>query len=43
MEASGAGHVECVKELLDRGAETNLQNKVSLCVWTDAVECLVDC
>ena len=27
--ASGYGHVECVKVLLDRGAQANLQDKVS--------------
>ena len=27
--ASAYGHVECVKVLLDKGAQTNLQNKVS--------------
>ena len=30
MEASRAGHVECLKVLLDNGAEANLQNKVSV-------------
>ena len=29
MCASGAGHVECVKVLLDKGAQANLQNKAS--------------
>ena len=29
MMASACGHVECVKVLLDRGAQANLQNKVS--------------
>ena len=28
MMASEAGQVECVKVLLDRGAEVNMQNKV---------------
>ena len=28
MKASEAGQVECVKVLLDRGAEVNMQNKV---------------
>ena len=28
MKASGAGQVECVKVLLDRGAEVNMQDKV---------------
>ena len=29
MLASQFGHVECVKILLDRGAQANLQDKVS--------------
>ena len=29
MMASNAGQVECVKLLLDRGAEVNMQRKVS--------------
>ena len=29
MMASEAGQVECIKLLLDRGAEVNMQNKVS--------------
>ena len=29
MGASGLGHVECVTVLLDRGAEVNMQDKVS--------------
>ena len=29
MKASEAGQVECMKMLLDRGAEVNMQNKVS--------------
>ena len=29
MRASGNGHVECVKILLERGAQANTQNKVS--------------
>ena len=29
MKASAAGWVECVKVLLDRGAEVNMQDKVS--------------
>ena len=29
MKASEAGQVECVKLLLDRGTEVNMQNKVS--------------
>ena len=28
MEASVKGHVECVKTLLDKGAEVNQQDKV---------------
>ena len=29
MKASKAGHIECVKVLLNEGAEVNMQNKVS--------------
>ena len=29
MCASSVGHLECVKDLMDKGAEINLQNKVS--------------
>ena len=29
MKASAAGQLECIKMLLDRGAEVNMQNKVS--------------
>ena len=29
MKASEAGKVECIKVLLDRGAEVNMQDKVS--------------
>ena len=29
MKASEAGQVECVKLLLDRGAEVNMQGKVN--------------
>ena len=29
MMASKAGHIECVQVLLDKGAEDNMQNKVS--------------
>ena len=29
MFASAAGHVECVKVLLDKGAQANHQDKVS--------------
>ena len=29
MWASNEGHLECVKVLLDKGAEANMQNKVS--------------
>ena len=29
MNASGSGHMECVKVLLDRGADVNMQIKVS--------------
>ena len=30
MRASLAGHVECVTVLLDRGAEVNMQDEVSV-------------
>ena len=30
MRASASGHMECVTVLLDRGAEVNMQNKVSV-------------
>ena len=29
MAASWLGHMECVKVLLDRGADVNMQNRVS--------------
>ena len=29
MEASSKGHLECVKVLLDKGAQVNVQNEVS--------------
>ena len=29
MWASSKGHLECVKDLLDKGAKVNMQNKVS--------------
>ena len=29
MEASQAGHMECVQVLLDKGADVNMQRKVS--------------
>ena len=29
MLASSEGHVECVKDLLDEGAEVNMQSEVS--------------
>ena len=29
MMASEAGHMECIKALMDRGAEVNMQNEVS--------------
>ena len=30
MKASESGHMECVKVLLDRCADVNMQNKVSV-------------
>ena len=30
VRASESGHVECVTVLLDRGAEVNMQNEVSV-------------
>ena len=30
MMASRLGHMECVKVLLDRGADANIQDKVSV-------------
>ena len=36
MKASSRGHVECVKLLLEKGADVNLQDEVSavsLSVW----------
>ena len=32
MMASERGHMECVKMLLDRGADVNMQDKVSVVV-----------
>ena len=32
MMASENGHMECVKVLLDRGADVNMQNTVSVVV-----------
>ena len=29
MHASSKGHLDCVKDLLDKGAEVNMQMKVS--------------
>ena len=29
MKASRAGHTQCVKKLLDKGAEVNMEDKVS--------------
>ena len=29
MVASAVGHLECVKDLFDKGAEFNMQDKVS--------------
>ena len=33
IEASGGGHVECVKLLLDRGAQANHRSKVSAVLY----------
>ena len=40
MEASRLGHVQCVKVLLDWGAQVNLQNKVS--AVPDQINALAD-
>ena len=29
MRGSGMGHLKCVKELLEKGAQVNVQSKVS--------------
>ena len=52
MKASVYGHVECVKILLERGAQANTQNKVSssrpvqclllICVLVVYVDCESD-
>ena len=52
MKASENGHVECVKILLERGAQANTQNKVSnsrpvqclllICVLVIYVDCESD-
>ena len=39
MLASREGHVECMKALLEAGAQANLQNEVS--GYTDVVQCLL--
>ena len=40
MEASGGGHVECVKLLLVRGAQANHHNKVSaVLIISDMLRC----
>ena len=39
MVASGRGHVECVKLLLDRGAQTNHQSKVSAVLLISVIAC----
>ena len=31
MWASGSGHMECVKVLLDRSADVNMQGRVIIC------------
>ena len=40
MVASKEGHVECVKMLLDRGAEVNMQEEVSGVIihWVHAMQ-----
>ena len=44
MKASEAGQVECVKVLLDRGAEVNIQDTVSLSgVIIHCVQCNAAC
>ena len=41
MEASSKGHLECVKELLDKGAQVNVQNEVSeVCGCTVSPICM---
>ena len=35
MWASSKGHLECVKDLLDKGAEVNIQKKVSAVIVFD--------
>ena len=37
--ASGGGHVECVKLLLDRGAQANLQCNVSAVLLISVISC----
>ena len=39
MKASVAGKVECVKVLLDRGAEVNMQDKVIGVIDTVCMQC----
>ena len=39
MRASEAGHMECVKVLLDKGAEVNIQDKVSGSLYTACMQC----
>ena len=34
MRASNAGHMECVKVLLDKGAEVNMQKHGEWCHYT---------
>ena len=44
MYASAAGHVECVKLLLERGAQANRQDKVSAVHLCDVMrELSVEC
>ena len=42
MKASEAGNVECVKVLLDRGAEVNMQDEVSDVIIPQSSQYLVN-
>ena len=41
MSASQKGHVECVKMLADRGAEVNMQKKVSGVIIDRYMQCSI--